>query len=50
MATKKKIVVGATPNGPLVIRKRVRHWITGEWIYPVRAKALAFVPTKPKKK
>jgi hypothetical protein len=50
MAKKKKITVSMAPKGPVVIRPWVTHYITGKRIYPVKAKAFAFIPKKPKKK
>jgi hypothetical protein len=34
------------PDGPLIFRKSVIHWITKKPIYPVHAKFLAFRPKK----
>lgn len=48
MGQRKKLTVGVTPGGPVIIRAWVRHWITGKPIYPVRAKAIAFVPRRRK--
>jgi len=42
---KRKVAAGTTPGG-LIIRRWVRHWITGKRIYPVHAKALAFFPRR----
>ena len=44
LANKKKYP--SVGNGSVVIVAWARHWRTGKRIYPVRAKALAFIPRK----